>query len=138
MWLVIQKSIVRKHTYKYLDNTTNLTDITHNGKVYTDIWKGMYGIPQSGRIAHDRLKNHLEKHGYQTVKFTPRLWNHKSRPTSFTLIVDDFGINYVGKQDAEHLIKALKESYKTTVDWEGKFYSALTIKWNYKDKYVGI
>ena len=34
----------------------NFIDISHNLKVYIDILKGMYGLPQAGRIAHDRLK----------------------------------------------------------------------------------
>ena len=49
----------------------NLTEITHNGNDYIDIQKGMYGLPQSGRIAHAILKNHLDKNRYQTVKSTP-------------------------------------------------------------------
>ena len=35
----------------------NFTNIAHNGKVCIDIRKGMYGLPQSGRIAHDRFKS---------------------------------------------------------------------------------
>ena len=64
----------------------NLTDISHNGKVYIHFWKGIYGLPQSGRNTHEGLKNHLEKHRYQPVKYTPGLCTHKSRTTSFTLI----------------------------------------------------
>ena len=98
----------------------------------------MYSIPQYEIISHDRLKNCLEKHGYQPVKFTPVLWTHKSRTISFTLIVDDFGIKYVGKQYAEHLIQSLHAFYKIIIDWDRKLYSALTIKWIYKKKHVNI
>ena len=52
-------------------NKYNLTAIAKNFKVYIKIRKGMCSLPKSGRLAHDRLKNHLEKHGYQPVKFTP-------------------------------------------------------------------
>ena len=65
----------------------------------------MYGIPKSGRIAHDRFKNHLDKHRYQPVKVSPGLWDHKYRPIYFTLNVDNFGIKYVEKQHADHLIQ---------------------------------
>ena len=78
-------------------NGYNLTNIAQNGKVYIDIQKGMYGISQSGRISHERLKNHLYKHGYKPVKFTPGLWNHKYIPISFT-----------GKQHADNLIQELQ------------------------------
>ena len=116
----------------------NLTDISHNGKVYIDIWKVMFGLLQAGRIAYGRLKIHLEKHRYQPVKFTTRLWTHKSRPVSFTLIVDDFGIKCVGNKNAEHLIQALQWLYKITINLYGRFYSALTFKCNHKDKHVYI
>ena len=44
----------------------------------------------------------------------------------FALIVDDFGIQYVAKADAQHLIAALKQDYEAvTVDWEG------TILWHH-------
>ena len=33
----------------------NLTDITHKVKVYINIQKGVYGIPQALRISHDRF-----------------------------------------------------------------------------------
>ena len=98
----------------------------------------MYGIPKAGIIAHDILKNHLENHGYQNVKFTPVIWTHKYRPISFTLIFDDFGINYFGKKHADNLIQSLQQLYKITIDWEGKLYSALIIKWNHKEKHVYI
>ena len=34
----------------------NFIDISHNLKVYINILKGRYDLPQAGRIAHDRLK----------------------------------------------------------------------------------
>ena len=86
----------------------NLTDISHNGKVYIHIINGMYGLPQSGIIAHDRFKNHPEKHGYQPVKLAPGICTQKRITIYFTLIVDDFVINYVVKKHADHIIQALQ------------------------------
>ena len=38
----------------------------------------------------------------------------------FTLIVDNFGIKYIGKDNTKYLIKALKDKYKDVeVNWEG-------------------
>ena len=37
-------------------NEYKLNGILHNGKVYIEIRKGMYGLPKSEIIVHDRLK----------------------------------------------------------------------------------
>ena len=39
-------------------------------------------------------------------------------------------------QDAEHLLNALKQSYKITTDWSEEHYLGLTIKWAYTFGYV--
>ena len=41
-----------------------LTAKAVNGKVLVEIWKGMYGLKQAGRIANDQLKQHLKAYGY--------------------------------------------------------------------------
>jgi hypothetical protein len=56
----------------------------------------------------------------------------------FTLIVDDFGVKYVGREHAMHLLNALRDLHTITEDWGGSLYSGLTIKWNYAEKYVDI
>jgi hypothetical protein len=35
-----------------------------NGQVYIRIDKGMYGMPQAGRLANDLLVKRLKPHGY--------------------------------------------------------------------------
>ena len=65
----------------------------------------MYGLPQAGCIANDALVLHLAKDGYHQSKMIPGLFHHESRPVSFCLVVDDFGIKYVGKEHAEHLMR---------------------------------
>jgi hypothetical protein len=109
----------------------NLKDLVHNGFVYVEIRKGMYGLPQAGRIANDLLTARLLKHGYTPVPITPGLWVHKTRGTAFSLVVDDFGVLYVTDDDANHLLNALKENYTVSVDWEGKRYCGLTLEWDY-------
>jgi len=45
----------------------------------------------------------LNKHGYHQSKLVPGLWKHNTRPMQFTLVVDDFGVKYVGEEHANHL-----------------------------------
>jgi hypothetical protein len=49
----------------------------------------------------------------------------------FSLVVDDFGIKYVGKQHAQHLIDSLLEDYKITEDWTGSLYCGIQLDWDY-------
>ena len=41
----------------------NLRNLEHKGFVYMEIQKGMYGLPQAGKVANDKLKLHLAKFG---------------------------------------------------------------------------
>ena len=117
----------------------NLLDIvTPDGWVYIEIQRGMYGLKQAGIIANEQLQTHLAKYGYHPTPRTPGLWKHNTRPITFCLVVDDFGIKYVGRQHADHLIHALEQLYKCSTDWTGSLYCGLTIDWNYQDKYVDI
>ena len=63
---------------------------------------------------------------------------HATRPISFTLVVDDFGVKYVGGRHLGHLINALRDQYKITVDLTGNSYLGMTIDWNYAQGYVNI
>ena len=65
--------------------------------VYLKIRKGMYGIPQAVLIANKLLGKRLAKHEYTQSKIVTRLWTHKWRPIQFTLILNDFGVKYLGK-----------------------------------------
>ena len=49
----------------------------------------------------------------------------------FFLLVDDFGIEYVGKRHALHLKAVLEEHYDITVNWKGDLYSGINLDWNY-------
>jgi hypothetical protein len=50
----------------------------------------------------------------------------------FTLVVDDFGIQYNKLSDTHHLLAALKQNYEAvTVDWTGSLFCGITLKWNY-------
>ena len=69
---------------------------------------------------------------------TPGLWCHTNRPIQFTLVVDDFGIKYVGQEHADHLFLALKKHYKLAEDWDGGLYCGIKLEWNYQQKYLDI
>ena len=77
-----------------------------------EIQKGMYGLPQAGKIENDKLKIHLAKFGYDPAPITPGLWQHQTHPLQLSLVVDDFEIKYERKEDITHLLDALKTIYK--------------------------
>ena len=55
----------------------------------------MYGLPQAGILAYNRLVTHLALSGYTPVQHTPGHFRHATRPVTFSLVVDDFAIKYV-------------------------------------------
>jgi hypothetical protein len=113
----------------------NLCDkATPDGYVYCEIQKGMYGLPQAGIIAQQLLEERLKQHRYCQSKTTPGLWKHDTRPISFTLIVNDFGVKYVGKENAQHLLDVVRQYYKCLCNWVGERYCGLTIKWDYNGR----
>eukprot|EP00957_Ditylum_brightwellii_P191381 14571247-Ditylum_brightwellii.AAC.1 len=83
----------------------------HNDCIYLEIHKGMYGLPQAGKVTNDLLKQHLALHGYYEVSHTPGLWHHTHHPVTFTLVVDDFDIKFVGDRHLNHLLDILKSYY---------------------------
>jgi hypothetical protein len=109
----------------------NLNALAVDGWVYIEIRKGMYGLKQAGLIANQLLQTRLAPFGYYPARHTPGLWLHKTRPISFTLVVDDFAVKYVGKQHPEHLRNALLRTYELTTDWTATVYSGMTLKWDY-------
>jgi hypothetical protein len=53
-------------------------------------------------------------------------------------MVDDFGVKYVGKEHAQHLIYALEADYTFSKDWTGGLYCGITLTWNYVSKHVDL
>jgi hypothetical protein len=107
--------------------------VTQDADVYFKITQGMYTLPQSGIIAQELLKKRLVEYGYHQSKIINGFWKHKTRPTCFTLVVDNFAVKYVNNEDAEHLINAIKKYYPMMVDKEATKYIGLTIEWDYKN-----
>ena len=77
----------------------------------------MIGLKQAGRLVSYRLTKNLARNGYAPVPHIPSLWRHHTSDLVFYLIVNDFGIKYTRKADANHLLKSLQEDYKITEEW---------------------
>ena len=114
----------------------DLTQAVQNSWIYFEILRGCYSLPQSGRLANDLLRTHIEKAGYYKATTTPGLWSHKWRPIQFVLLVDGFSIEYVGKDHALHLLKTLKQNYEITTDWEGTKISGIDLAWDYNVRHA--
>jgi hypothetical protein len=105
----------------YVMDLYKLHNLTVNGFVYAEVRCGMYGLPQAAIIANKQLQKWLAPHGYHPVPVTPGLWKHNTCNLAFTLVVDDFGIKYTKREDAEHLVNTLTDvGYKLSQDWDGE------------------
>ena len=109
-------------------NEYNLWDKVHNNRVYLRINKGMYGLPQAGKLAHDKLKKVLEPHGYHPCRLTPGLWKHKTNSITFTLVVDDFGVKYSSQKDIDHLLNALRATFRLERFFYVRYETRLVLK----------
>ena len=89
----------------------NMKEHAKNGYIILEIRKAIYALPQVGALSNKLLKKRLAPFGYYEVAHTPGLWRHVTRPVQFTLVVDDSGVKYVDKANADHLIKILKKWY---------------------------
>ena len=96
----------------------------------------MYGLPHAGLIEQQLLKKRLEKHGYGQSNITPGFWKYDTRPISFTLTVNDFGVMCIGTEHADHLINDLKEHCEVAEDWDGTEYCGITLDWDYIKRLV--
>jgi hypothetical protein len=112
----------------------NLHDKVDNDFVYAEVRKGMYGLPQAGKLAYDRLQAYLAPLGYVPCQHTHGLWRDVNSDVIFSLVVDDFGVRYTKMEDAQKLMTALKASYRVAEDWAGERYIGLTINWNYAQR----
>ncbi len=116
-----------------MDSTTRWTQ---NSNVFCIVRRGIYCLPQAGIIAQDLLTKRLNKAGYQQSKITPGYWQHDWRPISFTLVVDNFGMNYIDNNNVGHLMSILNQDYTIDTDWEGMQYLGLTLDWDYTKRKV--
>jgi hypothetical protein len=98
----------------------------------------VWGLPQAGILANKRLRQKLAPFRYYKCVNTPGLWYHETRPISFTLIVNNFGVKYINKVDIDHLIASIKTAYTLTKDWTGDLYCRIKLDWDYDKRTVNI
>ena len=83
---------------KWKHKQYNLDNHAPNGSVYWGIRSAIYGLPNAGRLANLRRRDKLKPAGFYEV-----------RPIQCSLILDNFGIKSVGKEDMEYLITSLQQ-----------------------------
>lgn len=98
----------------------------------------MYGLKQAAILAYEQLVHHRAPLGYYPLPNATGIWKHTTKKTIFSLYVDDFSIKSFPQADTDHLINALKQLYKVSIDPHEKNYCGLEIDWNYEKNYVDI
>jgi hypothetical protein len=126
-------SLPQETIYKY-----NLMELAKDGKVYIEIQKGMYGLPQAGILTNEVLRRNLSKDGYRPTQHTHGLCKHDTCPVSLSLVVDDFGVKYGGCEHAEHLMACIKKNYDISSDWKGSAYCSLTLEFDCNNRTVDL
>jgi hypothetical protein len=100
--------------------------------------RAVWGLPQMGILANKQLRHKLAPFGYYKSTNTPGLWRHESRPLTFTLVVNNFGVKFVNKADVDHLISSIKKTYTLTEAWTGNLYCGIMLRWDYVGRTVNI
>jgi hypothetical protein len=111
-----------------------LAGTDRGGWIYFEIRCGCYGLPQAGILANDLLRSRFLTEGYYEAESTPGLWRHKWRPIQFCLIVDDFGVKYVGIEHFNHLLDVLKKFHGVQFNMAGDKFAGSNIKWDYANR----
>ena len=90
----------------------------------------MYGLPQAGKLAYNQLVCKLEPHRYALSRHNFDLWIHKWRLILFSLVVNYFGVNCVGRAHTEHLVTTLLKYHTLKTYWDGTLYCGIKLKWD--------
>jgi hypothetical protein len=106
--------------------------VDEKGYAYIEITGAIYGLAQSGYLANQDLIKNLAPFGYYPLTRTPGLWHHQTRPIKFSLVVDDFGVKYVDKHDAQHQLDSIEANYPVKADGTGSKYIGIDLDWNYE------
>ncbi len=100
--------------------------------------RAVWGLPQAGILANKHIRRKLTPFGYYKHLSTPGIWYHETRPILFMLVVNNFGVKYVNKEDIDHLVASIKKTYTLTKDWTGNLYCSFCLDWDYKNQTVDI
>ena len=56
----------------------------------------------------------------------------------FSLVVDDFGVKYVNRDDVNYLANTLRQINEITMDWTGSKYLGITVDHDYHAEEIAI
>ena len=96
---------------KWIVEQYDLNTHAQDGWVHLEMRHAVWGLPQAGIITNKRLRRKFAPFGYYECANTPGRWYHEPRQITFTLVVDNFGVKYVKKEDVDHLFASLKTMY---------------------------
>ena len=96
------------------------------------IKKGMHGLKQSGIITNQELVKHMAIF----VQHTPGLLVHDNRHTIFSLVVNNFCVQYSSTDDSEYFLNTHRSNYFITVDMEVTVYIEIKLEWDYVHRTV--
>ena len=68
--------------------------VYYQGWIYMRIEKVMYGLKQAGIIVNQEFVKHMAPFGYHPVKHTPILWVNNRKNIIFSLVADNFYVQY--------------------------------------------
>ena len=83
-----------------------------------------YSIKQATNIEARKIR--ILRSPYYTRTMAPQM-----EISTIMSHVHDFGVGYVGKKHADHLVTILKKYHNITEYWEGKKYAGIDLKWDY-------
>ena len=90
----------------------------------------IYGLKERGKVANVQLQKVLAKCGYYPCAFTQGLYKHESQPITFSLVVHNFGVKDVRKEDVDHLEQTIKNSYPLKMNWIVEYYLGMGLQQN--------
>ncbi len=89
-------------------------------------------------MANNLLHGHLEKEGCYKAATTPGLWKLKWWPIQFCLIVNNFGLEYVGIEHFDHLLTVLQWYHQVQTNMAGNKIVGLNVQLDFPSKQVPI
>jgi hypothetical protein len=115
-----------------------LTGLDRDGWIYFEIRQGCYSLPQAGILANNLHLSCLEAKDFYEATSTPGLWHHKWRPIQFCLIINDFGVKYVGSDHFTYLLNILKKFHGVQYNMAGDKFAGMDIELNYAARHCCI
>ena len=73
-------------------------------------------IKESGKLTNIKLQAVLATKGYKPCQFTHGLYKHKTKNTTFSLVVDNFNMVYINNKDSDHLTMTLQKKYQIRIN----------------------